>query len=52
MDFVVRELSYDDSEAFRFFCEQFTDDEQTCCRDPFDVVAELEAELGCPIYFS
>ena len=52
MDFVVRELSYDDSEAFRFHCEQFTDDSQTCCRDPFDIIAELEEELGYPIYNS
>lgn len=52
MDYVVRESSYDDTEAFRFYCEQFVDDEQDCCRDPFDILAELEIEINCPIYFS
>lgn len=49
---VLHEVSYSDSERLQLLIEQFIDDEQSGCRDPFDVIAELEELLGQPIYFS
>lgn len=48
----VIEVSYSDSERLQLLIEQFIDDEQSGCRDPFDVIAELEELLGHPIFFS
>lgn len=50
MDFVGREVSSQASEALEWFCEQYADDAATACRDPFDILAEIEEELGHPLY--
>lgn len=46
------EVSYSGSESLRLLIEQFIDEECSSCRDPFDVIAELEELLGQPIFFS
>lgn len=48
LDHDSRELSWDASEALRYFVEQYSDDTMLC-RDPFDILAELEEELGEPL---
>jgi len=48
----VVELSYSQNERLQMLIEQFIDDDASGCRDPFDVIAELEELLGYPIYFS
>lgn len=49
---IINEVSYDASERMRLLIELFSDDEQSGCRDPFDVIAEIEEALGQPLFFS
>ncbi len=48
LDHDSRELAWDASDALRYFVEQYADD-SILCRDPFDILAELEEELGEPL---
>lgn len=45
-------LSPEDSEAIYLAYENYVDDECTQCMDPFDIIAQLEEELGYPLALS
>lgn len=48
----MHEISYDASEALRYYADNYHDDERYDCNDPFEIVAAHEEELGEPIYFA
>lgn len=48
-DAAVNELSYDSSESLLLYVLMFHDGDQTGCKDPFDILAEIEEEQGFPI---
>lgn len=45
----IHEVSTDACASLARFTENYYDDAQTVCRDPFDIVAEMEEELGHPL---
>lgn len=47
-----REVSIEDSEAVALAYELYAGDDDTRSLDPFDIVAEIEEELGHPLALS
>lgn len=43
------EVSIEDSQAAALSYEQFTGDDDAPSNDPFDIIAQLEEELGVPL---
>lgn len=48
-DTALHEISYDGSESLLLVVLAYSDNDQTGCRDPFDILAEIEEELGYPL---
>lgn len=47
----IHEVSSDSSLSLARFTENYYDSDQTACRDPFDIAAEKEEEIGHPLNF-
>lgn len=49
MDTSIHEVSIDACASLAHYTENYFDESQHGCRDPFDILAELEEEQGYPI---